>query len=319
MAGESTFEAAPGITGIDTMMTGRAVVTSAYLVHAREPALIETGPTTSVEAVTAGLSSLGMGPEDLAHVVVTHIHLDHAGGLGRIAAAFPKATVWIHQRGAPHMADPTKLVSSAARVYGEKRMRSMFGPVDPTPADRIRAVDEGDVVPFGDRSLEVMYTPGHASHHVSLVDSATGAVFTGDALGVHLPDVRVLQPATPPPDIDVEAGVESIERIRDRAGPLLLFSHFGPVAEVDELCELAARRLRRWAGVVREAMDETEDLDRITELLRTRTADEFAGAAERREDIDRFEILADMRNNAAGLVRYWRKRAEREAEQAAPR
>jgi len=308
----STFEAARGITGIDTMMTGRAIVTSAYLVHATDPALVETGPTTSVEAVTSGLASLGMGPDDLAHVVVTHIHLDHAGGLGRIAAAFPKATVWVHQRGAPHMADPAKLVSSAARVYGEERMVRMFGPVDPTPADRIRAVDEGDVIRFGDRSLEVMYTPGHASHHVSLVESGSGAVFTGDALGVHLPDVRVLQPATPPPDIDVEAGVASIERIRERADSLLLFSHFGPVTEVDELCEIAAARLQRWAGIVRDALDETEDLDRITELLRTRTADEFESMGKRRDDIDRFDILADMRNNAAGLARYWQKRRERE-------
>jgi glyoxylase-like metal-dependent hydrolase (beta-lactamase superfamily II) len=312
-----TFEAAPGITGVDTMMTGRPVVTSAYLIHASEPALVETGPTTSAEAVLAGLASLDMGPDDLAHIVVTHIHLDHAGGLGRLAAAFPSVTVWVHQRGAPHVVDPTKLVASAARVYGEERMSRMFGPVDPTPKDRVRPVDEGDVVKLGDRSLEVMYTPGHASHHVSLVDSDSGAVFTGDALGVHLPDVRVLQPATPPPDIDIELGVRSIERIRDRAQTLLLFSHFGPVTEVDELCAIAAARLQRWAGIVREAMDETEDLDRITELLRTRTADEFENAEVARDEIDRFEILADMRNNAAGLARYWRKRAEREKEEVA--
>jgi glyoxylase-like metal-dependent hydrolase (beta-lactamase superfamily II) len=313
----ATFEAAPGITGVDTMMTGRPVVTSAYLIHAGEPALVETGPTTSVEAVLAGLASLDLGPADLAHIVVTHIHLDHAGGLGRLAAAFPSATVWVHQRGAPHVVDPTKLVASAARVYGEDRMSRMFGPVDPTPEERVRPVDEGDLIPLGDRTLDVMYTPGHASHHVSLVDSGTGAVFTGDALGVHLPDVRVLQPATPPPDIDVELGVESIERIRDRAETLLLFSHFGPVTEVEELCTIAAARLRRWAGIVREAMDETEDLDRIAELLRTRTADEFEDAPGSRDEIDRFEILADMRNNAAGLVRYWRKRSERELEEAA--
>jgi glyoxylase-like metal-dependent hydrolase (beta-lactamase superfamily II) len=313
----ATFEAAQGITAVDTMMTGRAVVTSAYLIHADEPALVETGPTTSVDAVLAGLSSLGMGPSDLAHIVVTHIHLDHAGGLGRIASAFPDAAVWIHQRGAPHMADPSRLVSSAARVYGEDRMLRMFGPVDPTPSERIHAVDEGDVILLSDRSLEVMYTPGHASHHVSLVDTGSGAVFTGDALGVHLPDVRVLQPATPPPDIDVELGVRSIERIRERAEGLLLFSHFGPVTDVEELCDIAAARLRRWAGIVHDAMDETEDLDRITELLRAGTADEFDDAPAPRDRIDRFEILADMRNNAAGLVRYWRKRAEREQEEAA--
>jgi glyoxylase-like metal-dependent hydrolase (beta-lactamase superfamily II) len=155
-----------------------------------------------------------------------------------------------------------------------------------------------------------MYTPGHASHHVSLVDSATGALFTGDALGVHLPDVRVLQPATPPPDIDIELAVQSIERIRERAKTVLLFSHFGPVVEVQELCDIAISRLRRWARIVREAMDETEDLDRIAQLLTHRTADEFEERGLVRSEIDRFDILADMRNNAAGLVRYWKKREQ---------
>src|SRR5947208_10316731 len=106
MAAHGTFEAAPGITGVDTMMAGRPVVTSAYLIHAREPALVETGPTTSVEAVTTGLSSLGLGSMDLAHVVVTHIHLDHAGGVGRPAAAFPPAPIWVPEPGAPPLALP---------------------------------------------------------------------------------------------------------------------------------------------------------------------------------------------------------------------
>ena len=314
----ATFEAGPGITGVDTFMAGRTTVTSAYLIGAREPALVETGPTTSVDAVAAGLHALGLGADDLAHIVVTHIHLDHAGGAGRLAKAFPKATVWVHERGTPHLADPTRLVSSATRVYGEDRLNALFGPVDPTPRERLRSVAEGDVIDFGDRSLEVLYTPGHASHHVSLVDSSSGAVFTGDALGVHLPDVPVLQPATPPPDIDVELGVQSIERIRERGSEagLLLFSHFGPVVEVDELCHIASTRLRKWAGIVRDAMQETNDLDRIAELLTHGTANEFTELGLQRSAVERFDILADMRNNAAGLVRYWTKRAEREASEA---
>ena len=176
-------------------MAGRSRLTSAYLLEGSEPTLVETGPTTSVEAVTTGLRSLGLQPNDLAHIVVTHIHLDHAGGVGRLSQGFPRARVWVHERGAPHLADPTKLVASAARVYGEEQMRSLFGPVDPVPADRLRSVSDGDRISLGTRSLEVMYTPGHASHHVALVDSASGAVFTGDALGIHLPDASVLRPA----------------------------------------------------------------------------------------------------------------------------
>lgn len=306
-----TYEAADGITGVDTRMAGKTSITSGYVLHGSEPALVETGPTTSVEAVTTGLASLGLSGEDLAHIVVTHIHLDHAGGVGTLARHFPRATIWVHERGAPHLAEPGKLVASATRVYGEERMQRLFGPVEPVPADRMRAVGDRDRIPLGERHLDVLYTPGHASHHVALVDSRSGAVFTGDALGIHLPDDRVLRPATPPPDIDVEAGIQSIERIRAHARSVLLFSHFGPVTEVDELCSLAAARLRKWADIVREALAETDDFERVAALLDRRTASEFEGV----ESVDptRYDMLSDMRMNAAGLVRYWKKRAEAEA------
>jgi glyoxylase-like metal-dependent hydrolase (beta-lactamase superfamily II) len=308
----------PGITAIDTRMAGRHMVTSAYLVAADQPTLVETGPTSSLDAVLEGLSALGIGPRDLAHVVVTHIHLDHAGGVGRLAGSFPGATIWVHDRGAPHLADPTKLVASAGRVYGEERMQRLFGPVDPAPADRLRAVSEGDRLDLGNRALDVLYTPGHASHHVALADSETGAVFTGDALGIHLPDVRVLRPATPPPDINVEQYVASVEAIKRRARTALLFSHYGPVQEISELCDLAATRLRKWAGIVRGAMDDTEDLERIAEVLGSGTADEFEDATPGATGLDRYEILGDMKANAAGLVRYWRKRDEESAQTAPP-
>lgn len=307
-----TDEISPGLIAVDTMMAGKAKVTSAYLLRASEPALVETGPTTSLAAVIEGLKELGVGPSDLAHVIVTHIHLDHAGGVGHLAAQFPTATIWVHERGAAHLADPAKLVQSAGRIYGEERLRRLFGPVDPVPADRIRAVDDGDRVSLGDREIEVIYTPGHASHHVALIDSESGAVFIGDALGIHLPDVGVLRPATPPPDVDVEMAVASIERIRRRARSMLLFSHFGPVSEIDELCSLAARRLRSWAGIVRDAMEKTDDIDRISEILRARTAGEFDDALDPGADLTRYDVLATKEMNAAGLVRYWRKRRERD-------
>jgi glyoxylase-like metal-dependent hydrolase (beta-lactamase superfamily II) len=309
-----TYPAADGIVGVDTRMAGKTRLTSAYLLEGPEPTLVETGPTTSVKSVTEGLRALGLGPEDLAHIVVTHIHLDHAGGVGRLSSRFQRAVVWVHERGAPHLADPTKLVASATRVYGEERMEALFGPVDPVPQERLRAVADGDTIALGARKLEVLYTPGHASHHIALVDDRSGAVFTGDALGIHLPDARVVRPATPPPDIDVELGLDSIERIRSRAESVLLFSHFGPVTETDELCAIATKRLRKWAAIVRDALEETDDLDRIARLLERQTASEFdeARAAGVDIDMDRYETLSSMRMNAAGLVRYWKKRGEAE-------
>ena len=211
------FPVADGITAIDTFMGGRARYTAAYLIDASETTLVETGPGTSVEPVAAALDHLGVAAGELAHIVLTHIHLDHAGGVGQLAERFPRATVWVHARGAPHLADPTRLVASTARAWGEAEMRELFGPAAPVERDRVRPLEDTDTIALGDRSLSVLETTGHASHHVALVDSRTGAVFTGDALGIHVPDLPVLRPATPPPEFDLERYVASIERIRSAA------------------------------------------------------------------------------------------------------
>jgi glyoxylase-like metal-dependent hydrolase (beta-lactamase superfamily II) len=302
-----TFVAAPGIRGIDTHMFGRHSLTSAYLLDAEEPALVETGPTTSVDALREGLTALGIGPQDLAHVVVTHIHLDHAGGAGALAPHFPQAKVWVHQRGAPHLAEPDRLVSSASRIYGEQRLRELFGPVHPVPGDRIRAVTDGDRIPLGDRGLDVLYTPGHAGHHVALVDDHTRAVFVGDALGVFLPDVGVLRPATPPPEFDLDLAVASIERIRGVEPSLILFSHFGPAPEVAELCDRAVDRLRRWTAIVEEALGHTDEVQDVVRRLRTAT-EEIDVAPEHEMDSVRYDFLSSYEMNAMGLIRYLSRR-----------
>lgn len=314
-----TFEIASGLTAIDTFFGGRERYTAAYLLAAAEPAIVETGPTTSAGAVVAGLERLGIGHADLAHIVVTHIHLDHAGGVGRLASLYPHATVWVHERGAPHLADPARLVASATRIYGERQMDSLFGPVEPVPARRIRSLADGDRIELGGRRLDVLTTPGHASHQVALADGETGSVFTGDALGIHVPDLPVLRPATPPPDFDVELALDSIERIRRRARDgTILFSHFGPVSEVERICDLAARRIRSWAEVVREALRRTDDLDEIVSLLEEEARRDIATGAQTPMDLERFEVLSSVRVNAAGLVRYWRGRAERDGREPQP-
>ncbi len=313
----TTFAVASGVTAIDTLMGGRERYTAGYLLDADQPTLVETGPSTSVEPVTAALASLGVGPEDLAHIVVTHIHLDHAGGVGRLAARFPRATVWVHERGAPHLADPAKLVASATRIYGEEQMASLFGPVDPVPTGRLRILDDGAALRIGGRELETFHTPGHASHQLALVDTRSGAVFTGDALGIHVPDLPVLRPATPPPEFDLDLAVASIERIRTRAESMLLFAHFGPIMEVERVCDLAVQRLRSWADVVRDAMASTDDLEEIVARLESESANDIETGSTASLDLDALELrlglLSSVRMNAMGLIRYWKKRADRES------
>ena len=253
-----------------------------------------------------------MAADDLAHIVVTHIHLDHAGGAGSLAPHYPGARVWVHERGAPHLADPTKLMSSAIRVYGEERLNEMFGPVEPVPADRLRSVADGDTIGLGNRRLDVLYTPGHASHHVALADAATGVVFVGDALGVFLPDVGVLRPASPPPEFDLEMAIRSIELIEARRPPAVLFSHFGPNPNVAEISRIAVDRLKRWTEVVEEAMRTSDQLPDVVSTLRRETADELTppGSADQAAEVqDRYELLSSYEMNAMGLMRYIQKRS----------
>lgn len=306
-----TFEAANGIRGIDSLMFGREKLTSCYLIEADQPALVETAPTTSVEAVREGLTQLGIGPDDLAHIVVTHIHLDHAGGAGALAPHFPGAKVVVHERGAPHLADPTKLVASAARIYGEARLQELFGTVEPVPADRLQAVSDGDRIDLGNRHLDVAYTPGHASHHVALVDSNTGVVFVGDAMGVFLPDVRVLRPATPPPEFDLEQAIASIDLVKSKQPPAVLFSHFGPEPDVAELCGLAIDRLRRWTTLIEDAVKKSARLEDVVDVLRGAFEPELAATADGSGDAsERYELLSSYEMNAMGLIRYLEKRGQ---------
>jgi glyoxylase-like metal-dependent hydrolase (beta-lactamase superfamily II) len=306
------FQVADGITAIDTFMGGRERYTAAYLLDAAQPTLVETGPGTSVEPVAAALEHLGIEPNALAHIVLTHIHLDHAGGVGQLARRFPHATVWVHERGAPHLADPSRLVASATRVWGEREMQEFFLPVEPVASSRIEALRDGDVIDMADRTLAVLDTPGHASHHVALVDSRTGAVFTGDALGIHVPDLPVLRPATPPPEFDLERYVASIDRIKAASASILLFAHFGPLRDVDATCDLAIRRVRDWAAVVEDSLRETEDPEELASRLEATALDDIETGAEATLDLevleDRLRLLSSIRMNAQGLARYWQRR-----------
>lgn len=259
--------------------------------------LVETGSQTSVPVVLEALSGLGLGPDDLAGIAVTHIHLDHAGGVGDLARAFPNATVYVHPVGARHLVDPSRLVASAGRVYGEA-LDTLYGRLDPTPEARIRALEDGEEIPVGPgRVLTAVHSPGHASHHLALHDSETGVLFAGDAAGVRLPDVGVLRPATPPPDFDLDLAVRSLHAFAARRPSSLALAHFGVLdGDPQEILGEAEDVLREWAAVAESAWQRGDD---VAAAL---------AAAFGADPSETMAILNGVHSNAAGLKRWLDKR-----------
>src|SRR6202022_14316 len=228
----------PGVLEIDTLLGGWERVTAGYLIEGPAPVRVETGSQSSVPALLKALADHGVAPDDLAGVAVTHIHLDHAGGVGDVARAFPQAIVYVHEKGARHLVDPTRLIDSAARVYGPL-LDSLYGRLDPTPADRIHVLADGEEIAVGpNRALVTVDSPGHAKHHLALHDSESGILFAGDAVGVRLPDSGVLRPATPPADFDLDQAITSLRKFRQLTPAGVALAHYGllpePLAMLEE-------------------------------------------------------------------------------------
>jgi glyoxylase-like metal-dependent hydrolase (beta-lactamase superfamily II) len=314
MAADAYPAVADGIRAIDTGMAGQRELNAVYLLAGDEPCLVESGPGADTEVVVGALEAVGIGAADLAHIAVTHIHVDHAGGAGALLVRFPRARVWVHERGAPHLVDPTRLIASTARTYGEARMRAFYGETLPCDADRITTVVDGDRIPLGGRTLDVIHTPGHASHHVALHDAASGAMFTGEAIGSHLPWADCYRPALPPPEADVEAAVASIERMRGRRPTALLTSHFGGVADPGEGFDRGRERILAWSASVRGRLERAPgtSIDELEERLLEQARSEYEADSGRPFDRGRYDAIGSIRMNAEGLARYWRKRWEHE-------
>ena len=292
------------VFAVDTRMSGYDGITSAYLIRGSRPCLVETGTATSAPVVRDALSDLGVGADDLATIVVTHIHLDHAGGVGTLAAAYPNADVVVHERGARHLIDPDRLMGSARRVFG-RVLDDVFGVLLPTDAARVKTLGDVGVVDLGDgRSLQSFYAPGHAQHHVGLVDSETGDLYVGDAAGVYIPETAEMRPSTPPPDFDLYLALATIDRFRAVAPKRLLFSHFGPVTEVSESLGRAEEELLLWVELVKESRAQGLDTDHAIQRVVEKTADRYAQYVGRQDVREKFEHLNSTAANITGINRW---------------
>jgi glyoxylase-like metal-dependent hydrolase (beta-lactamase superfamily II) len=303
-------EIAPGVQQLDTLLGGIEGLTAGFLIEGPQPALVEAGAQTSAPAVIAALERAGLGPGDIRWLIVTHIHLDHAGAVGDLAAAFPGATVVVHEKGARHLADPTRLIDSAARVYGPL-LDSLYGRLLPVASDRLVAAQDGLTLEVGGgRRLRMIDSPGHAKHHQAVLEEASGTLMVGDAVGVQLSEFDGLRPATPPPDFDLEVAIRSLHRFRALRPQQLVLTHFGAVRDADGTLSAAEDGMRRWVDVARGVVEGNPQAG----------IDEIAGALEARfgtapADVDeqarsKLEVLNGIRNNAAGILRYLATQAE---------
>jgi glyoxylase-like metal-dependent hydrolase (beta-lactamase superfamily II) len=275
---------------IDVMHLGRDRVICAF---ERDGVIVDPGPATAVEVLLEGL-----GPVEPRALMLTHVHLDHAGASGVLCRRFPGLTVYVHEIGAPHVVDPSKLLRSARRLYGED-MDRLWGEVAPVPAERVRPLSGGELV----EGLRVAYTPGHASHHVAYLDESTGEAYTGDVAGVRIPPHSLTLPPTPPPDIDLELWERSLGTLEEWRPAALCLTHFGRHADVAEHLDRLRAGLRGQAELARR-----EDEPGFVAAMRQRLAGELDPDSQAS-----FEQAAPPDQLYQGLERYWRKRAEAEA------
>jgi glyoxylase-like metal-dependent hydrolase (beta-lactamase superfamily II) len=274
---------------IDLMHLGRERVIGCWQVG---EILIDPGPTSCLATL---LEALGDNPPRV--LLLTHIHLDHAGASGSLVDRWPDLEVYVHELGAPHMIDPGRLLESATRLYGED-MDRLWGDMVPVPESSLHVLRGGETLAFGDHTFEVAYTPGHASHHVSYLSHRTA--FVGDVGGVQITPGTPVIPPTPPPDIDLEAWHASIKLVADWKPERLAMTHFGEAVDVEAHLAEIGERLDRWAELARDR-DQDGFMAGVREEIAAASSAEIAAA---------YEQAAPANQLYAGLERYWRKRSD---------
>lgn len=299
---------APGIDYVDLNFVGKPEIIATAILHGPSGiALVDPGPSTTLAHLRAGLSRKGFSVADVRQLLITHIHLDHAGATGALLQENPAIEVFVHERGAPHMADPSRLLASATRLYKED-MGPLWGEVLAVPASALRPLAGGETITAGGRELRVAYTPGHASHHVSYYDPSSRVAFVGDTAGIRRGGGAYVMPPTPPPDIDLEAWQQSEARILSWDPDTLFLTHFGPFHGARLHFQELRDNIQTWSRIVRRlladhALDETGRqaafVDEATRELRRAVS---------AEEADRYSRAGRLDYSWQGLSRYWRKR-----------
>jgi glyoxylase-like metal-dependent hydrolase (beta-lactamase superfamily II) len=305
----SMTDIAPGIRlidlnyqGLDNIIATAVVETPAGLL------LIDPGPSASLPRLNAELNRLGIAWPDIQGLLLTHIHLDHCGASGSLMQEHPWLKLYVHERGAPHMVDPRRLLESAKQLYGDA-MDSLWGPFLPVPADRLITLQGEERLKFDSRVMEVAYTPGHASHHISFLDTQTGIAFCGDVGGLRLAGLTSILPPTPPPDIHLENWETSIARIRQWSPSGLFLTHFGLVdGSPSEHLDRLQTQLTNYANRVKAIIDASmSDADRVKAFVEDVVRELRSENSE--EGLEFYLKVVPLDLCYLGLQRYWKKKS----------
>lgn len=257
----TAFEYEGGIVAVDSGMV-RSLMAACYLLETDDAvALIEVGSNTSVERILKVLESRGRSPDEVSHVIVTHVHLDHAGGAGELMARLPNAQFVVHPYGARHMIDPSRLEASARGVYGDEAFDAMYGTLRPIPAERVITMEDGDSLLVGRRPLSFMDSPGHARHHYCVWDEQTNGWFTGDTFGLSYRELDTANgafifPTTTPTQFDPEALIASIDRMLEKSPENMYLTHFGRVRDVSEVAARMKAGVRHFMEIAEAHVDD---------------------------------------------------------------
>ncbi len=269
-------------------------------------ALLDPGPESCLENLTKSLDSLGLTVKDLDMILLTHIHLDHAGSTGAIFRENPALKVYVHEKGTPHLTDPSRLMKSAVRVFGSE-LKKLWGDFQSVPANHITSLRGGETLLLGKRKLNVIHTPGHASHHISYLDESTGVAFVGDAAGIRLSNRDCILPVTPPPEIDLVLWKESIQKIQEWYPELLFLTHFGLASPVKDHFDSLIESFQKWSDKIRRQLSEPgDDEQHACEFLSWLRKDVVKQTGE--SQAIRYETAIASKMSWFGLARYLRKK-----------
>jgi glyoxylase-like metal-dependent hydrolase (beta-lactamase superfamily II) len=298
----------PNTWQISHPFLGENEIIGSYLLAGQmELAVIDPGPGSMVESLLASIREAGFDPQEVTHILATHVHLDHAGAAGTLVRQMPRAQVYVHSKGAPHLLDTTKVIASASRIFGE-RLKLLWGEIESTPQERLNIIEGGDILNIAGHRLEVHYTPGHAIHHVVFFNAHSGELFAGDVAGVRLLGVDYVRPPTPPPDLDLEAWSDSINRVKSLRPDVVYIGHFGAVKNISEHFDRLSAKLYSWGEFVLGAMRDGKNEAEIISMLVEQTKPELLRVSHDPHAIERFEIATNYPMTVQGYMRYWLKK-----------